>query len=76
MTVQQSCATSSSTLEVRSFKLGNKIADQITRIEGALNLICSIGFGIIVTPQDSVASIPLVADLDDKHAKITGMIET
>jgi hypothetical protein len=75
MTVQQSCATSSS-LEVHSFRLGNKIVDQITRIEGALNLIRSIGFDITATPQDYVASILLVAKLDDIHAKITGMIET
>jgi hypothetical protein len=41
-----------------------------------LNLIRSVGFDITATPQDSVASIPLTADLDDMHAKITGIIET
>ena len=46
-----------------TFKLSNKIADQITRAEGGLELLEGLGFGIFGTKQDFKATIPVAADL-------------
>jgi thiol-disulfide isomerase/thioredoxin len=59
----------------RTFKLGNKVADRITRVEGGVDLICSLGFEVRGTPQDFIAAIPLAMDLDKLHLKITSMLE-
>jgi thiol-disulfide isomerase/thioredoxin len=58
----------------RTFKLGNKVADGITRVEGGVDLIRYIGFEVTGTSQDFVATIPLAADLDKMHARITSMM--
>jgi thiol-disulfide isomerase/thioredoxin len=58
----------------RTFKLGNKVADRITRITGGVDLIRSVGFDIQGTSQDFVATIPLIADLDQMHSRITSMM--
>jgi thiol-disulfide isomerase/thioredoxin len=60
----------------RTFKLGNKVADHITRVEGGLDLIRSVGFEVKGTSQDFIATIPLVSDLDKMHSKITSMMAT
>ena len=58
----------------RTFKLGNKVADRITRITGGVDLIRSVGFDIQGTSQDFVATIPLIADLDQMHTRITSLM--
>jgi thiol-disulfide isomerase/thioredoxin len=58
----------------RTFKLGNKVADRITRIKGGVDLVRSVGFEVAGTSQDFVATIPLVADLDKMHSRITSMM--
>ena len=47
----------------RTFRLGNKVFDQITSISGSIQLLSCLGFYIFPTEADFVASIPLSADL-------------
>ena len=47
----------------RTFRLGNKVFDQITSRSGGVNLLTSIGFSIFHSDVDFVASIPLAVDL-------------
>jgi hypothetical protein len=58
----------------RRFKLSNKVADKITRIEGGLGLIQSLGFEVIGTSRDFEASIPVAANLKTMDTKITQLI--
>lgn len=51
------------TPKFRSFRLCNKIVDRITRIQGALDLLCSLGLNIYPTETDFMACIPLSTDL-------------
>jgi len=59
----------------RRFKLSNKIADKITRVEGGLQLIQSLGFEVIGTSRDFEASIPIAADLSAMDHKLTQLID-
>mmetsp|Transcript_26122 Transcript_26122/g.61351 ORF Transcript_26122/g.61351 Transcript_26122/m.61351 type:complete len:1311 (-) Transcript_26122:939-4871(-) len=59
----------------RRFELSNKVADKITRVEGGLRLIQSLGFEIVGTSRDFEASIPVAADLNAMNIKITGLID-
>mmetsp|Transcript_45871 Transcript_45871/g.53038 ORF Transcript_45871/g.53038 Transcript_45871/m.53038 type:complete len:1282 (-) Transcript_45871:153-3998(-) len=59
----------------RSFKLSNKIADTVTRVEGGLGLMQALGFEVIGTYQDFKASIPVTADLIAMEKRITQLIE-
>lgn len=59
----------------RRFKLSNKIADKVTRVEGGLGLLQSLGFEVIGTYQDFEASIPLGADLVAMDAKMTELVD-
>ena len=59
----------------RRFKLSNKVADKITRVQGALELIQSIGFEVIGTGREFEASIPVAADLESMDSKITKLID-
>mmetsp|Transcript_16053 Transcript_16053/g.40253 ORF Transcript_16053/g.40253 Transcript_16053/m.40253 type:complete len:1064 (+) Transcript_16053:731-3922(+) len=59
----------------RRFRLSNRVADKITRVEGGLGLIQSVGFEVTGTNRDFEASIPLAADLDDMDSKITKLID-
>lgn len=52
------------TPKFRSFKLSNKIVDRITRFEGALDLLYSLGLYMYPTESDFMLCIPLSADLD------------
>ena len=58
----------------RSFRLSNKVADRITRIEGGLRLLTLHGFDVITctghTP-DFLVTIPLLADLDKVDQSLT-----
>ena len=47
----------------RSFKLSNKVFDQITSATGSLDLLTLIGFSVFPSDIDFMASIPLSADL-------------
>jgi hypothetical protein len=47
----------------RSFKLSNKIADSVTRVEGGWGLLRALGFEVVATNQDFRANIPLSSDL-------------
>ena len=58
----------------RRFKLSNKVADKITRIEGGLGLIQTLGFEVIGTSRDFEASIPVAANLKSMDTKITQLI--
>jgi hypothetical protein len=58
----------------RSFKLSNKVVDHITRVEGALELICSLGLYIYPTETDFLACIPLSADLDQLKEAMSGLL--
>lgn len=62
------------TAKFRSFKLGNKIVDRITRVEGALDLLCSLGLYMYPTETDFVACLPLSADLDEMDASIKELL--
>lgn len=59
----------------RRFKLSNKVADKITRLEGGLGLIQSLGFEVIGTSRDFEASIPVAANLNTMDTKITQLID-
>ena len=59
----------------RRFKLSNNVADKITRVEGGLGLIQSLGFEVVGTSQDFEASIPVAADLSAMDTKITELID-
>jgi len=59
----------------RRFKLSNKVADKITRVEGGLGLLQSLGFEVIGTHRDFEASIPVAADLTNMDAKIAKLLE-
>lgn len=59
----------------RSFKLSNKVADQITRVEGGLGLLQGIGFDISFTSQDFKATIPVGADLDAMTQRLVHLLE-
>jgi hypothetical protein len=57
------------TAKYRTFKLSNKFADGVSRIDMGLELIRSLGFQVIATSQDFCGNIPVGADLDAMHAK-------
>jgi hypothetical protein len=59
----------------RTFKLSNKVADRITRVQGGLGLLQFIGFEVYGTSQDFMATIPLDADLIDMDEKINRLLE-
>jgi len=59
----------------RRFKLSNKVADKVTRIEGGLRLLQSLGFEVIGTYRDFEASIPVAANLTVMDAKISKLME-
>ena len=59
----------------RSFKLSNKVADQITRVEGGLGLLQGIGFDISFSSQDFKATIPVGADLDAMTQRLVHLLE-
>lgn len=58
----------------RSFKLSNKIADQVSRVEGGLGLLQGLGFEVYSTNQDFRAMIPLSTDLEHMELKITDLL--
>lgn len=47
----------------RTFRLSNKVFDQITCFAGSIQLLTCIGFSVFATDIDFVATIPLSADL-------------
>lgn len=63
------------TPKFRTFKLSNKVADQITRVEAGLRLLESLGFEVYGTSQDFMATIPLIADLDAMEKQINRILE-
>jgi len=48
----------------RTFRLGNKVFDQITSKLGGVNLLTSLGFSCFHSDVDFMASIPLSMDLE------------
>jgi len=48
----------------RQIKLSNKVVDQVTRVEGAISILQSLGFEIIGSSQDFKAVIPVSVDLE------------
>jgi nucleoredoxin len=59
----------------RSFKLSNKVADVVTRIEGGWALLETLGFEVSATSQDFMANIPVAADLTTMNKSITQVME-
>jgi len=59
----------------RRFKLSNKVADKIVRVEGGLGLIQSLGFEVLGTGKDFEGSIPVAADLNAMETRITQLID-
>jgi thiol-disulfide isomerase/thioredoxin len=59
----------------RTFKLSNKVADQVTRAEGCLGLLQGLGFEVFGTSQDFKATIPVAADLEAMNETITRLLE-
>jgi nucleoredoxin len=47
----------------RTFRLSNKIFDQITSVAGSIQLLSCIGFSVYTSEIDFVASIPLSVDM-------------
>lgn len=47
----------------RTFRLSNKVFDQITSVAGSMQLLTCIGFSVFSSDVDFVASIPLSVDL-------------
>lgn len=72
----QNAAKEPWTAKYRTFKLSNKVADQITRVEGGLGLLQGIGFNIFGTSQDFKATIPASADLDAMTDLLNRLLET
>ena len=62
------------TPKFRSFKLSNKIVDRATRIEGALDLLCSLGIYIYSTETDFMACIPLSTDLHQMETSMKALL--
>lgn len=64
------------TPKYRTFKLSNKVADQITRAEGALGLLQELGFDVFGTSQDFKATIPVSSDLDAMIEMLTRLLDS
>lgn len=60
----------------RNFKLSNKVVDRITRVEGALELVCSLGLYIYPTETDFFVCIPLSTDLDQMKQALSNLLST
>jgi Thioredoxin-like/PUB domain len=59
----------------RKFKLSFKVADGITRVDGSISLMKSMGFVIFCTTEDFVAYIPITIDLDEMKGSITSLCQ-
>jgi hypothetical protein len=64
------------TPKYRTFKLSNKVADQITRAEGGLGLLQGLGFDVFGTSQDFKATIPVSSDLDAMTETLTRLFDS
>jgi hypothetical protein len=60
----------------RSFRLSNKVVDRITRVEGALELVCSLGLYIYSTETDFFVCIPLSTDFDQMKEAMSNLLST
>jgi hypothetical protein len=60
----------------RNFKLSNKVVDRITRVEGGLELVCSLGLYIYPTETDFFVCIPLSTDLDQMKEAMSTLLST
>jgi hypothetical protein len=59
----------------RSFRLSNKVFDQITSVAGSIELLTCLGFSIFPSDVDFVASIPLSADLKTMSDTLDKILE-
>jgi Thioredoxin-like/PUB domain len=57
----------------RKFQLSFRVADSITKVDGSIELILSMGFDIYCTTEDYVAYIPIPMDLDQMKRSITSL---
>lgn len=48
----------------RHFRLSNKVADQVTRVEGGIAILRSLGFEVVGSSQEFKATIPVSVDLE------------
>lgn len=62
-------------VKFRSFRLSNKVADRIARLEGCTDLLQSLGFEMSVSTQDYRACLPVSVDLQDMRDRIARLID-
>jgi PUB domain len=62
------------TPKFRTFRLSNKVADRITRIEGGLGLLQALGFEVFGTGYDFMATIPLLVDVEAMQSEIRRLL--
>lgn len=65
-----------STPKFRRFKLSNKVFDRITKVEGALGFLRSLGLEVEASSQDFFASIPLATDLGNLNERLKILNDT
>lgn len=58
----------------RSFRLGNRVADRITRVPHGVSFLESIGLEVLATETDFVMTIPVDMDLDDLHEDLSAYL--
>ena len=59
----------------RQFKMSNKIVDEATSREGAIDLICSFGMTVAPTAEDFMVTIPLASNLDAMQSAMARAME-
>ena len=60
----------------RSFRLGNKVADQITSTPGGVAFLTDLGFSVFHSDDDFVATIPLTVNLEAMADVFDNLINT
>ena len=59
----------------RTFRLSNKVFDQITSVSGSIQLLTYIGFTVFPSDIDFIASIPLSVDLNALSDTLDKIVE-
>jgi hypothetical protein len=67
------CYTEPWNPKYRKFQLSFKVADQITKVNGSIELILSMGFEVYCNTDDYVACIPITLDLDHVRKLIASL---
>eukprot|EP00804_Cyclotella_cryptica_P029072 CCRYP_005259-RA/>CCRYP_005259-RA protein AED:0.02 eAED:0.02 QI:1661/1/1/1/0.75/0.6/5/3045/1066 len=59
----------------RTFRLGNKVFDQITSVAGSIQLLTCVGFSVFPSDADFVAAIPLSLNLNEMNNVLDKLLE-